>query len=512
MTIILNSEDVTLVPVASVWEVTMGCNMRCMHCGSSCDAALKDELTTDEALCLIDQMKEVGLKRVTLSGGEPTTRKDIFQLIKALIDANIETDLISNGWLIDDKVIDKAIESGLLRITMSLDGLEHTHDKIRKPSSFQKVMRTLDLIKDKNIRSSIITTINKSNINELQEIGKLLNDKCVALWQLQLALPMGNMSENKDELMIGPDDMRYIIDFAYDFSDKFEYPQIFLADNIGYYNLKEIEIKKKVMSSEEDTIWAGCGAGKSGFGILHNGDVVPCTSIRNTEYIEGNIKNTRLVDMWKNGFTTFRNFSHNQLKGFCSDCMYSPICLGGCTNTRYCTKCSIESENEYCLYNIMIKKSVSEIPKMSTINEIKKFVDFCEENKNYQILNSYIQKILSNYENITEKHYLMNVLAYTYFRMELFEKAINICELILNSNPNDITALKGLGLCQYCLGDVEIGKSILYSCLEKTDYTDLEPYTDLVNILLNEGEEVEANRLIDEAKVKEPSYVFVRQN
>jgi len=53
-------------PATAVWEVTMGCNMRCGHCGSSCEDKLPDELTTDEALLLADQMADIGLRWVTL--------------------------------------------------------------------------------------------------------------------------------------------------------------------------------------------------------------------------------------------------------------------------------------------------------------------------------------------------------------------------------------------------------------------------------------------------------------
>lgn len=61
----------------AVWEITMGCNMRCKHCGSSCAEALPDELNTSEALEVCDQLKDLGLKVITLSGGEPTTLNNL---------------------------------------------------------------------------------------------------------------------------------------------------------------------------------------------------------------------------------------------------------------------------------------------------------------------------------------------------------------------------------------------------------------------------------------------------
>ena len=87
-------------PITCVWEVTMGCNMRCGHCGSSCMEPLSDELTTEEALNLCGQIAELGLKWITLSGGEPLTRKDIPLLVKRLSSLGVTVNIITNGWLL----------------------------------------------------------------------------------------------------------------------------------------------------------------------------------------------------------------------------------------------------------------------------------------------------------------------------------------------------------------------------------------------------------------------------
>ena len=80
----------------AVWEITMGCNMRCKHCGSSCAEALPDELNTSEALEVCDQLKDLGLKVITLSGGEPTTRSDWHIIAKRLVDNGIITSIITD--------------------------------------------------------------------------------------------------------------------------------------------------------------------------------------------------------------------------------------------------------------------------------------------------------------------------------------------------------------------------------------------------------------------------------
>ena len=85
----------------AIIELTMKCNMRCMHCGSACKEALEDELTTEEMLNLCDDLANMGLKCVTLSGGEPTTRNDWHKIAKRCVKNNIYTNMITNGWELD---------------------------------------------------------------------------------------------------------------------------------------------------------------------------------------------------------------------------------------------------------------------------------------------------------------------------------------------------------------------------------------------------------------------------
>ena len=123
-------------PVTCVWEVTMGCNMRCGHCGSSCAQALPDELNTEEALELCDQLVDIGLKWVTLSGGEPLTRADVFQLVEYLSSRGVAVNMITNGWFLDKETAHKLKKSGIATVAISIDGTEQIHDKVRTEGAF----------------------------------------------------------------------------------------------------------------------------------------------------------------------------------------------------------------------------------------------------------------------------------------------------------------------------------------------------------------------------------------
>lgn len=109
-------------PITCVWEVTMGCNMHCGHCGSSCANPLDGELTTEEALDLCDQIAKLGLKWVTLSGGEPLTRPDTPELVKRLSSQGVSVNIITNGWLLDKAMVERLKDNGIATVAISIDG------------------------------------------------------------------------------------------------------------------------------------------------------------------------------------------------------------------------------------------------------------------------------------------------------------------------------------------------------------------------------------------------------
>lgn len=95
-----------------------------------------------------------------------------------------------------------------------------------------------------------------------------------------------------------------------------------------------------------------CNAGIRSFGILSNGDITGCTSIRGVEFVEGNIRQRSLRDIWEDpsSFSWRRRMGVEQLGENCSKCMYGKSCLGGCPNTRHTVNGSIYSDNPYCAY------------------------------------------------------------------------------------------------------------------------------------------------------------------
>lgn len=337
----------------------MACNMRCKHCGSSCSTPLPNELTTLEGFKFIDMCKSIGLEWISLSGGEPFCRSDLLLLLKYLNKCNIPANIISNGWLITEEIAKELSLIKPVRVMISVDGPKAVHDLIRKPGAFDRAFKSFELLQKYRIMSGCITTLTKTNMDSLEELYQSLLKANVQCWQFQLGMPMGNLAKNK-EMLLEPEDLPKLIDYFHSKSIENKIG-VFPADCIGYYDEKVDDMLKRAFMRDVAPVWRGCNAGKRSFGLLHNGDVIGCTSIRDKEYIEGNIKERSLRDIWEdpNSFSWNRKFSKERLAGECKNCKYSEQCLGGCANVRLTTKGTVDSENKYCTYNLNLKKEDS---------------------------------------------------------------------------------------------------------------------------------------------------------
>lgn len=319
-------------PSHCVWELTLKCNMRCKHCGSAAGLEREEELTTEEALRVCDDLAALGNRQITLSGGEPLLRHDWEVLAARLSGHGIRVNMISNGYLIDDEVVQKAKDAGLVNIGVSLDGTKRTHEDIRNmPGAFDRVRRGWEACRRGGLPSSVVTCIFNWNIGELEEIYAILLEGGVTSWQIQIAEPMGNMEQWHDGL-IGLDDVPRLLDLYARVSREGRM-RVVLADCLGYYSPQEFDYPRFPKTAPA-RFWTGCYAGCRVVGIFSNGDVNGCLSIRDPRYIEGNVRRSSLREIWnrEGAFAFNRGFKSDQLGGACARCEYRVLCRGGCTS------------------------------------------------------------------------------------------------------------------------------------------------------------------------------------
>ena len=147
--------------------------MRCLHCASDLGNGRTRgvELSSAEALRLCDELKELGCEYIVLSGGEALLRSDWEKIARHIVHLGIQASLITNGLLINEEIADRIRRAGICRVALSLDGLEATHNYIRRhPRSFEIVRRAFGLLTAAALPVNIVTHINRMNLVELDRL------------------------------------------------------------------------------------------------------------------------------------------------------------------------------------------------------------------------------------------------------------------------------------------------------------------------------------------------------
>lgn len=344
-------EKVKYRPETCVWELTTECNLHCRHCASSCrEEGRKDELSELEIIRTAEEIAGLGVKWVSLTGGEALASKNWQAAVDSLEKLGVRVHMITNGTLLDDESVREISKRKVSMVSVSLDGTRKIHDFIRGDGVYERAVNGIQRLCQAGVKTGCITSVMKQNLDVLWELKEELIGSGISLWQLQMAVPEGNMLLNR-ELLLEPCQIPELIDTAYEISLDGRL-RVLLPDNVGYYTRKESFLRQSASNGSGCRVWKGCGAGIRSFGLLSNGDVTGCTSIRGAAFTEGNIRVRPLREIWEDpsNFSWRRTLTPEKLGEKCSECMYAKLCLGGCSNTRYTTQGSIFSDNPYCAY------------------------------------------------------------------------------------------------------------------------------------------------------------------
>lgn len=318
--------------LSCVWEITLACCFSCNYCGSKAGHARENELSTDECMDIARQLADIGCRRVSLIGGEVFMRPDWRTIVRTLTTRKVKVSIITNGFLFSENLIADIKECCVESIALSLDGPEIIHDRYRQKGSFKRVMHAIDVLTENNIPVSVISTLHSNNVGCLGEMYDILKHKDIFAWQLQACSPMGNASDNKLSTKI---DFKTVVDFV----ERHLYNPYFavgVADNIGYYTECEGSIRGNASGK---AAFLGCRAGLTNIGIDSIGNVRGCESLYDEAFIEGNLREKSLYEIWNDpdAFSYNRHFTLNDLTGKCKECAYGGRCAGGCRSYNYFT-------------------------------------------------------------------------------------------------------------------------------------------------------------------------------
>ena len=207
------------LPRLVFWEVTKGCNLRCVHCrATATELASPNDLPTALCLNIIDQIAALSDPILVLSGGEPLYRPDIFQLARYATDKGLRVALATNGTLVTKEVALQIVEAGIKRVSISLDGSNaDTHDSFRGiPGSFDAAIYGFRNLKALGMPVQINMTIARHNADELPKVLELVRNLGADALHIFPLVPAGCGVEIADAQRIAPDEYERILNWFYD--------------------------------------------------------------------------------------------------------------------------------------------------------------------------------------------------------------------------------------------------------------------------------------------------------
>ena len=391
------------------WEVTKGCNLRCIHCrATATELSSPTDLPTTKALEIIDQIAAVSSPILVLSGGEPLYRSDIFQLARYGRDRGLRVALATNGTLVTREIARMISDSGVKRVSISLDGADAaTHDSFRGiPGAFEAALYGFRNLKEVGMSVQINTTIARHNGHQLPQVLELAKSVGADALHTFLLVPVGCGVDIADEQMVPPEEYERMLNWFYDrsleggielkatcaphyfrvvrqrrvadrraaesaASEAASHPGAIGPTDMLMPGGTGISLKPQSPPPGHHTghpgghpgdmnaMTKGCLAGTGVCFISHEGEVFPCGYL---PAIAGDLRKEKFADIWSNAKVFNELRDTDNLKGKCGCCEFRNICMG-CRARAFAKTGDYLDEEPFCIYEPKsphLKKQVAE--------------------------------------------------------------------------------------------------------------------------------------------------------
>ena len=309
-----------------LWECTLRCNLNCLHCASDCkkDSSLQD-MPADDFYKALDQLKHIinpNKTMIVLTGGEALLRRDIEIIGINLFRRGFPWSVVTNGMLLDKHKLQSLSDSGLRSITVSLDGLEDSHNWLRgNKNSFRNAIAAIKLLpKTENLRYDVVTCINRRNFKELADIRDLLINSGIKEWRVFTIFPVGRAKENS-QLLLEPTEFKGLFDFISQTRKENKIKVNYGCE--GFLGSYEGEVRDNFFF---------CRAGINIASVLADGSISSCPNLRDN-FIQGNIYKDNFAEVWESKYKMLRDKSWTRT-GICSDCDFYSYCEGNGMHLR----------------------------------------------------------------------------------------------------------------------------------------------------------------------------------
>ncbi|MHB8164502.1 MAG: radical SAM protein [Methanoregula sp.] len=345
------------------WNLTDRCNLSCTHCynKSGPGRSTVGELTTEEAMRVIDDLAGMGVPLILFSGGEPLLREDIWDLARHARSRGLKMALSTNGTLITPEVAGRIKECGIEYAGISLDGARAaTHDRFRNmPGAFKQTLAAFAACREAGLRCGVRVTLTKENCHELEALVDLALSLGASRFCLYWLVPTGRGIDSYARLQLDKNEVTDALSLLYWKAKEtdpaamefltVDAPQdcIHLLEAMEQDGSADLADARELLAS----LKGGCSAGTRVANIDAQGNVYPCQFARSPEFLVGNIRNRPFSGLWGDiDNPVLARFREKQARfgGRCSACSYRELCGGGCRVRAHAVEGNFLAEDPFC--------------------------------------------------------------------------------------------------------------------------------------------------------------------
>ena len=320
----VHSEVLTLsAPTMVWWDVTNACNLKCKQCYSSSHLRDPDELTTEEAIDVLNQLASIGVFFVYFLGGEPLMRKDFFTLLDRCRQLGLGVMISTNGWLVSSEKAERLVEAGVQHVRVSLDGAKsETHDGIRGvPGSHARAVEAVRNLKNAGMKIvGVGPTIMNDNFGEAEAIIDLAH--ALGANEIQLGM-LCQIGRGKEIGTLSAEQSAQLREL-YTRKHKELGHNIHISSPEGTWESKPYLGCVKHGALVPDTM--GCTGGRTVGAISATGQVRCCLFY---DFPVGDLRQSSFAEIWSGASNSNMRWLRS-IKDGCKECTHSSRCSGPC--------------------------------------------------------------------------------------------------------------------------------------------------------------------------------------
>ena len=327
-------------PICLTWELTYACNLQCVHCLSSSGRRDPRELSTGDAMRVIDELRDLQVFYINIGGGEPMVRRDFFELVEHAVDPGggrpgIGVKFSTNGTFVDASNARRLAAMEYLDIQISIDGVDAaTNDAVRGAGSYTMARRAMDNLAGAGFGPfKISVVVTRHNVDQLDAF-KELADSYGAQLRITRLRPSGRGADTWHDLHPTHAQQRQIYDWLMAKGDT-----VLTGDSFFHLNAFGEPLAGLNM----------CGAGRVVCLIDPIGDVYACPFVIHDEFRAGSIRDDGgFAHVWKHS-DLFTELRRPQSAGACASCGSYDACQGGCMAAKFFTGLPLDGPDPECV-------------------------------------------------------------------------------------------------------------------------------------------------------------------